>query len=110
MNYLNAKEVLPPELFQEIQKYAGGNLLYVPLSEEKEKCWGEVSGQRQYYKKRNRMIQNKHVYGVSVADLAKEYALSPETVKKIVYEKKDREALHFHQGFNQPRNTMIIIY
>ena len=103
MNYLNAKEILPPELFQEIQKYAGGNLLYVPLSEEKEKQWGEVSGQKQYYKKRNRMIQNKHVYGISVADLAKEYALSPETVKKIVYEKQDREALLFSPGIQSAK-------
>ena len=73
MNYLNAKEILPPELFAEIQKYAGGNLLYVPLVEEKEKQWGEVSGQKQYYRKRNRMIQNKFLYGVSVEELAKEY-------------------------------------
>ena len=83
MNYLNAKEVLPPELFQEIQKYAGGNLLYVPLVEEKEKHWGELSGQKLYYKKRNRMIQNKFLYGVTVEELADEYALSQETVKKI---------------------------
>jgi len=98
MNYLNAKEVLPPELFREIQKYAGGNLLYVPLAEEKEKHWGEVSGQKLYYKKRNRMIQNKFLYGVSVAELAKEYALSSETIKKIVYEKQGREELQFSPG------------
>lgn len=98
MNYLNAKEVLPPELFREIQKYSGGNLLYVPLAEEKEKQWGEVSGQKQYYKKRNRMIQNKFLYGVSVVKLAKEYALSKDTIKKIVYEKQGREELQFVPG------------
>ena len=98
MNYLNAKEVLPPELFKEIQKYAGGNLLYVPLAEEKEKTWGEVSGQKQYYRKRNRMLQNKYLYGVSVEELAKEYSLSRETVKKIVYEKKGRDELKFTPG------------
>ena len=98
MNYLNAKEVLPPELFAEIQKYAGGNLLYVPLAEEKEKTWGEVSGQKQYYKKRNRMLQNKYLYGVPVEELAKEYSLSRETVKKIVYEKQGRDELKFTPG------------
>ncbi len=98
MNYLNAKEVLPTELFKEIQKYAGGNLLYVPLAEEKEKTWGEVSGQKQYYRKRNRMLQNKFLYGVSVEALAKEYALSRETVKKIVYEKQGRDELRFAPG------------
>ena len=103
MNYLNAKEVLPPELFREIQKYAGGNLLYVPLSEEKEKHWGEVSGQKQYYKKRNRMIQNKFLYGVSVSELAKEYTLSKETIKKIVYEKQGREELQFSPGIQSAK-------
>lgn len=98
MNYVNAKDILPPELFQEIQKYAGGNLLYVPLAEEKGKRWGEVSGQKQYYKKRNRMIQNKFLYGVSVKDLAKEYALSKDTIKKIVYEKQGRDELSFSPG------------
>ena len=103
MNYLNAKEVLPPELFREIQKYAGGNLLFVPLSEEKEKHWGEVSGQKLYYKKRNRMIQNKFLYGVSVSELAKEYTLSKETVKKIVYEKQGREELKFMPGIQSAK-------
>ncbi len=103
MNYLNAKEVLPPELFKEIQKYAGGNLLYVPLAEEKEKTWGEVSGQKQYYRKRNRMIQNKFLYGVSVSELAKEYTLSKETVKKIVYEKQGREELRFSPGIQSAK-------
>lgn len=98
MNYLNAKEVLPAELFKEIQKYAGGNLLYVPLAEEKEKTWGEVSGQKQYYRKRNRMLQNKYLYGVSVEELAKEYSLSRDTVKKIVYEKQGRDELRFTPG------------
>ena len=84
MNYLNAKEVLPAELFKEIQKYAGGNLLYVPLSEEQEKNWGEVSGQKQYDRKRNRMLQNKYMYGVSVEELAKEYSLSIKSIQRII--------------------------
>lgn len=96
MKYKNAKEALPPGLFKEVQKYAGGNLLYVPLAEEKNR--GEVSGQKQYYRKRNRLLQNKYLYGVSVDELAKEYSLSRETVKKIVYEKQGRDELKFTPG------------
>lgn len=91
MNYLNAADVLPPSLFDEIQKYAGGALLYVPKAEAASKDRGEISGQKKYYQKRNRMMINKFKYGIIVPELAKEYSLSTDTVKKIVYSKKDTE-------------------
>ncbi len=31
MKYLNASDVLPDELLKELQKHAGGALLYVPI-------------------------------------------------------------------------------
>lgn len=95
MNYLNATDILPPALLKEIQKYAGGKLLYVPRQESEGKTWGEVSGQRRYYQKRNRMMLNKFRYGVTVQELAGEYNLSTDTVKKIVYSKKDARQLVF---------------
>lgn len=79
MNYLNAKDVLSEEFLKEIQKYADGTLLYVPKIEGKEKSWGELSGQKLYYRKRNRMIMNKFRYGISINQLAQEYHLSIET-------------------------------
>ena len=39
MKYLNAADVLPPELFQEVSHYVNGQLLYVPSAERK-KSWG----------------------------------------------------------------------
>ena len=87
MEYLNANDVLPQKLLKEIQKYAQGKLLYVPKTEEK--AWGELSGQKLYYRKRNRMIINKFQYGTSIEQIAKEYYLSVETIKKIVYSKKN---------------------
>lgn len=72
MKYLNAEDILPEELLKEIQKYAGGALLYVPKEESEGKLWGEVSGQKKYYTKRNRMIVNKFRYGTTVDQLAKE--------------------------------------
>ncbi len=95
MTYQNAADLLPPALLKEIQKYAGGSLLYIPREESESKTWGEVSGQRRYYRKRNRMMLNKFRYGVTVQELASEYNLSTDTVKKIVYSKKDARELVF---------------
>ena len=103
MKYLNASDVLPNELLKEIQKYAGGSILYVPKEESESKIWGEVSGQRKYYKKRNKMIINKFTYGISVDELAKEYCLSKDTVKKIVYSKKNSEELVFHPDIHSAK-------
>ncbi|WP_310604230.1 CD3324 family protein [Anaerosporobacter sp.] len=103
MNYLNALDVLPAELLKEIQKYAGGTLLYVPKEEAEAKTWGEVSGQKKYFKRRNRMLINKFKYGITVQQLAKEYCLSADTVKKIVYSRKDSSELVFCPDINSAK-------
>ena len=40
MKYVNAADVLPPELLIEVSKYSGGKLLYVPTLNKKY-SWGE---------------------------------------------------------------------
>ena len=96
MEYLNAKDILPADLLEQVQKYAAGKYLYVPQKEDDMKAWGELSGYREQLRKRNRMIINKFQYGVTIEELSKEYFLSEETVKKIVYSKKKAEELLFY--------------
>lgn len=96
MEYLNANHILPEKLLEQVKKYAAGKYLYVPKNEEDVKSWGELSGYRKQLLKRNRMIINKFKYGVSVEELSKEYFLSEETVKKLVYSKKKVEELLFY--------------
>lgn len=88
MKYENAKDLLPPELLARIQEYASGKLLYVPIAEEA-KGWGTASGYRQKLLKRNQTIYNEYVMGKTVSELADEYFLSLDSIKKIVYGKKD---------------------
>lgn len=95
-NYVNAEQVLPSQLLEQVQRYAAGKLLYVPQTQEMARPWGEGTGQRSYYRKRNQMIRNKHAYGEGIPQLAREYCLSPETVKKIVYNRKAQEHLPFY--------------
>ena len=87
MKYENASDVLPAALLKEIQRYAAGKLLYIPMGEDK-KAWGESSGYREQLYKRNRMIRNKYAHGMTVSELAEEYYLSLDSIKKIMYSKK----------------------
>lgn len=84
MKYRNASDIFPDELLKEIQKYASGETLYIPSIMERKK-WGHDSGARTFYKLRNEEIRNKYFHKASIEELAEEYCLSTETVRKIVY-------------------------
>ena len=87
MKYENARDILPASLLEEVQKYAEGKAIYIP-KREKTKGWGEASGYRKKLNKRNALICSRYAGGAGVMELAEEFYLSPESVKKIVYGKK----------------------
>ncbi|MBR4816284.1 MAG: hypothetical protein IKZ73_03345 [Lachnospiraceae bacterium] len=87
MKYENAKDILPEKLLEEVQKYAEGKVIYIPRT-EKGKGWGEASGYRDRLNKRNAMICSRYSAGKSIMEIAEEFFLSPETIKKLVYGKK----------------------
>lgn len=95
MNYENAGELLPEKLLKEVKKYAAGKLLYIPQDDDK-KAWGEASGYRQLLVRRNQLIYNKYLHGTPIAELSKEYYLSQETIKRIVYSKKNTNKLDYN--------------
>lgn len=85
MKYRKASEVFPDELLKEIQKYSSGELIYIPKKAER-KGWGASSGAKTFYVQRNNEIRSKHhSEKKSIQELAEEYNLSPETIRKIVY-------------------------
>ena len=70
---------------QEIQKYSSGELIYIPQSDER-KDWGSKSGARSYYAERNSEIRKKHLMaGKKIEELAEEYGLSRDTIRRILY-------------------------
>lgn len=93
MKYENAKDLLPPDLLRQLQKYAAGKTLYVPSRGQV--SWGETSGYRRYLAERNRNIREKNKAGVSVDALAEQYCLSPDSIKKIIYNKKEVPILDY---------------
>ncbi len=98
MNYENAKDVLPEELLRELQKYAAGKLIYVPRDDGRRR-WGEASGYRKALRERNRSIIREFADGADADSLADMYYLTPETIRKIVYSKKEKEKMELEKIF-----------
>lgn len=84
MKYINAAEILPEQLLKELQRYADGDVLYIPKASTK-KEWGASSGSRTFYEERNREIQRLYREGHSMDALVKQYGLAYSTIKKIIY-------------------------
>ena len=84
MKYKKASDILPDKLLREVQKFVEGETLYIPKGKKRKK-WGENSGGRRFYKERNEEIRNKYFHKVSIEELAEDYGLSYETIRKIVY-------------------------
>jgi len=88
VGYVKAETILPDNLIKEIQKYIQGEYIYIPSPPNKRKKWGENSGNREYIRNRNEDICKKYRNGYKIKDLAEEYFLSIESIKRIVYSKK----------------------
>jgi len=87
MKYENGSDIFPERLLKQIQKYAAGKLVYIPSPEKRD--WGDATGYRKYLLKRNYDMRLKFRNGVTIEQLSEEYALSYETVRKIVYSRKE---------------------
>lgn len=85
MSYINAEKVLPEWLVETIRSYVGDGLIYIPPVDSSRKKWGSRSGAREMFEARNNEIRRKKREGVTVSQLAKEYHLSEDTIKQIVY-------------------------
>ncbi len=84
MKYVKAHNVLPEEIIELIQEYIDGEYLYIPRKSENEKAWGEKNGTRSSLKKRNNEIFEKYTCGTKASELADEYFLSEQSIRRIV--------------------------
>ena len=85
MKYVNAKDVLPPNLLREVQEYLCGDLLYIPQKCKNKAGWGQKSGARQNLSMRNRSIVDAYQDGSTVYELMDIYCLSEASIRKIIY-------------------------
>ena len=84
MKYRNAADIFPAELLKEMQKYASGELVYIPQNNER-RDWGSSSGARAFYAERNSEIRRKYQEGKKIGELATEYGLSTDTIRRVLY-------------------------
>jgi hypothetical protein len=87
MKYKKAEEVFPEKLLMEVQKYARGEMVYIPNPEGVRKGWGENSGSKAYLQSRNSEIRSLFRGGLSIDQLTGVFCLSYDSIKKIVYSK-----------------------
>ena len=85
MSYINANDILPMELINEIQKYVQGVNLYIPKIPEKKKT---DSGYKQELYERNREIYDLFRSGNKVSDLAQMSYLSDKSIYRILGQMK----------------------
>lgn len=85
MKYRNASERLPAQLVRELQMHAPGELLYIPAVSRRP--WGESTGAKTLYTRRNAEIREKYLRGQPVSFLSEAYCISDEAVRKIIYQR-----------------------
>jgi Mor family transcriptional regulator len=85
MPYVNADELLPPELLTEVQKYLPGGLLYIPCPPQARRSWGLKNGTKRRYEARNAEIRALKAQGQTIDALADRYCLSPDAIRKVLY-------------------------
>jgi len=85
LKYVNARDVLPPSLLHEVQKYLCGELLYIPKKDTQKAGWGQLSGARLSLSLRNRNIIDAYRNGATVYELTDMYCLSEASIRKIIY-------------------------
>ena len=85
MRYVNAKDVLPPEVLAQVQQYSCGALIYIPKAGEERTGWGQQNGARAQVAVRNRRIKDAYRGGVPVKQLTVQFCLSEASIRKIIY-------------------------
>lgn len=85
MSYINAEKVLPGWLIETLRSYVGDGLIYIPPVDSSRRTWGSKSGARQMFDARNSEIRRKRIAGATISQLADEYHLSEDMIRRIIY-------------------------
>ena len=86
MRYLNAEEILPAELLEQVQRYADGIYLYIPRRADHRQSWGSSTRYREELRQRNESIRSLHREGQDPEALAERFHLSVKSIQRILRE------------------------
>lgn len=84
MKYEKAQTLLPKDIVELLQQYADGKYIYIPRKTENKKSWGENSGCKDEIKKRNIEILKKYLNGMPIKDIAKQYYLTENSIRRVL--------------------------
>lgn len=84
MSYKRADHILPEEILEILQNYAGGEMLYVPKKKECRKKWGSMTGTNESLRRRNEQIFGQYQKGISTKELAENYYLTEKSIQRIL--------------------------
>ena len=96
MKYVKAQDILPDEVVKIIQEYIDGAFIYIPRKDGVRKAWGENSGARNHLKQRNSEIFARYQKGIAVTELAREFYLSEQSVRRVIGQEKKRISSSLH--------------
>lgn len=92
--YKNGRDVLPPDLLQEVQKHLCGEMLYIPKREEVKASWGQLSGLREQVYTRNITIIDCYNNGATINELIRDFCLSEASIRKIIYNHRSKQKIN----------------
>ncbi|MDK2584333.1 CD3324 family protein [Romboutsia sedimentorum] len=84
MKYKNAKNILPKELLEKIQTYIQGDVIYIPIMENRKVAWGQKNGTKEAIYNRNKDIFNLYQNGYSLQEIVNIYNLCESSIRKII--------------------------
>ena len=87
MRYLNAEEILPAELLEQVQRYADGVYLYIPRRADHRQNCGSSTRYREELQQRNESIRLLHREGLDTEELAERFHLSVKTIQRVLRQK-----------------------
>lgn len=90
MCYITAKEVLPIEVIELIQKYVEGEYIYIPRKECNRQQWGTATNTRKEITLRDSHIYDEYMNGVSRYELAEKYFLAKKSIDRIILKEKSK--------------------
>ena len=86
MKYRNAKDVLPADLLEQVQKYVQGEYLYIPIRDRYKV--ESVTDYKTELEKRDRHIYTQYLEGMDQKRLSRIYNLSESSIRRIVMKQR----------------------
>lgn len=84
MGYVQALEVLPKDLIEQIQEYIDGQVIYIPKSKANRCKWGQKTDTKAYFKERNAEIYHYFKNGMTILELSEKYFLTSKSIQRIL--------------------------